>query len=270
MLNRPFSGRATLCVAAAFLFAAPAALGQEVVRDDDWCDDHGDRDRGWACEVREYTLGALDDVRVDASPNGGISVEGWDRNEILVRARVTARADTDSEAQGILSQVEVSAGATISSDGPRMDRDESWSVSFKVYAPRNTDLSLRTTNGGIGIKQVAGDIDFRTTNGGVKLDGVAGDVSGSTTNGGVRVVLTGSEWQGAGLDVRTTNGGVRIMIPEGYNARLETGTTNGGLRFDFPVTVQGRIDRNLNVDLGSGGQLIRARTTNGGVVVQRS
>lgn len=46
-----------------------------------------------------------------------------------------------------------------------------------------------------------------------------------------------------------------------------TETRNGQIRLGFPVTVQGRLDRNLNVDLGSGGPPIRVRTTNGGVRV---
>jgi len=92
---------------------------------------------------------------------------------------------------------------------------------------------------------------------------------GRTTNGGVKVALTGSQWDGEGLDVTTTNGGVVLEVPSDYNAHLETGTVNGGVRMDFPVRVQGRLDRELSTDLGSGGPTIRARTTNGGVVVKR-
>ena len=44
---------------------------------------------------------------------------------------------------------------------------------------------------------------------------------------------------------------------------------NGNLSIDFPVTVQGRITRELAVNLGSGGPTIRAMTTNGGVRVKR-
>jgi hypothetical protein len=38
---------------------------------------------------------------------------------------------------------------------------------------------------------------------------------------------------------------------------------------DFPVTVQGRIDKRLDVTLGQGGPTIRVVTTNGGVIVGR-
>jgi hypothetical protein len=67
----------------------------------------------------------------------------------------------------------------------------------------------------------------------------------------------------------TSNGGVHLLIPSSYSAQLETGTTNGGIDIDFPVTVRGRIGRRITTELGRGGPLIRAITTNGGVDVRR-
>jgi hypothetical protein len=60
-----------------------------------------------------------------------------------------------------------------------------------------------------------------------------------------------------------------MSVPENYSAHLETGTVNGHLSVDFPVTVQGRITRELAVNLGSGGPTVRAMTTNGGVRIKR-
>lgn len=58
-------------------------------------------------------------------------------------------------------------------------------------------------------------------------------------------------------------------MPDDYNARLETGTVDGGIEVDFPVTVEGRIGRELSVDLGAGGPTLRVLTTNGGVRIDR-
>jgi DUF4097 and DUF4098 domain-containing protein YvlB len=105
----------------------------------------------------------------------------------------------------------------------------------------------------------------------VRLQDVGGRVNGETRNGGLNVTLNGSKWDGEGLDVQTSNGGVDLRIPDDYNAELETRTVNGGLRIDFPITVQGELTsrRGLSTTLGSGGPLIRARTTNGGVTIRR-
>lgn len=263
-----------LCALALCFWAIPATAQQtRVVEDDDWCerDSWGDRDHDRVCEVRETTLSADRElIRVDGRANGGIKVRGWERNEILVRAKVQARAESESEARSLLDEVRIELGSTIRADGPRTYRHESWSVSYELFVPHSSNLDLETVNGGITIEDIGGDIDFRATNGGIKLGGLSGDVSGSTTNGGLRIELTGDRWQGEGLDVRTTNGGVRISIPDSYSARLESGTVNGSLRIDFPITVQGRIDRRIQAELGSGGQRIRAMTTNGSVTIQRT
>ena len=69
--------------------------------------------------------------------------------------------------------------------------------------------------------------------------GAGGDVRAHAQNGGLNVRLTGTHWEGAGLDAETQNGGVRLVVPEGYSARLTTGTVNGGMRTDIPITVSG-------------------------------
>ena len=111
---------------------------------------------------------------------------------------------------------------------------------------------------------------METTNGGISIQNLAGDVKGRTTNGGLSVELTGKMWKGDGLDLRSTNGGIDLAIPAKYSAELETGTVNGGIEVDFPITVQGRIGRSLKATLGDGGPRVRVKTTNGGVHIHRS
>jgi hypothetical protein len=263
-----------VCVfAAVAALAGPTVNAQRRTPTNDWCanESWGD-DREGVCEVREYTVPAAGaTMTVDASPNGGINVDGESRGDIFIRARVVATADTVEEARAIASRVQVIATADrVEANGPRnAGRHEGWHVSYRLQVPPQTPLSLRTTNGGITIDNLNSRLDLRTTNGGLKLSRVGGDVEGRTTNGGVDVTLDGSGWQGAGLDLETTNGGVRLTLPDNYNAHLETATTNGRVSIDFPVAVQGTLGRSLSTDLGSGGPTIRVRTSNGGVKISR-
>jgi DUF4097 and DUF4098 domain-containing protein YvlB len=255
-----------------WLAAVPAAAQSRTVQDDEWCNErwYGEHDRAQVCEVREHRLPARERLAIDGRANGGITVRAWNRDEIVIRAKVQAEADDEQDARAIASAVTVEAGGTmVRADGPETNRHDHWAVSYRVFVPRRTNLSLETTNGGIGVYDVMGRIDVEATNGGVRLEGLGGNVRGRTTNGGLHVELSGDQWDGQGMDVRTTNGGVRIVIPDGYSARLEAGTTNGRLRIDFPITVQGRIDRRITTDLGRGGKLVRVTTTNGGVVVTK-
>jgi len=239
---------------------------------DDWCRNGSDGRRVKHCEVRESTLQGVNPLDVDAGQNGGIHVHGWDRADVLVRARVETWADTDSEARALASGVRVDAtGTTVRAEGPTHEqgRDQSWSVSFDIQVPRTAMVTLHTVNGGIAIDDFHGTAKFRASNGGVSLTNVGGDISGQTTNGGVTVNLEGDRWDGAGLDVETHNGGVRVSMPDNYSAVLDTGTINGRINIDFPITVQGRLSDHLTTTLGSGGAKIRAVTTNGGVTIRK-
>ena len=222
------------------------------------------------CEIKEQTVPAGGTITVDARKNGGISVKGWDRNEILVRARIQAAAASQNEADELAKQIKIeTAGGKISADGPANRKDYHWDVSYEIVAPRRSDLSLETYNGGISITDVSGRIEFTGHNGGVVLRRVGGNVRGGTTNGGLVVELDGARWDGEELDVKTTNGGIVMSLPEDYSAHLETRTVNGHLSIEFPVTVQGRITRELAVNLGAGGPTVRATTRNGGVRIER-
>ena len=236
-----------------------------------WCErDSWGRDGDHFCEVREMTLSPVDVLHVDGGQNGGVRVIGWEENEVLVRARVWARARSGSDAEALADAIELtSAGGRIRAEGPRTGRRESWSVSFEIYTPRDSNLDLEANNGGISISDVRGQIEFRTRNGGVHLEGLGGDVRGRTQNGGLKVELEGDRWDGSGLDVETQNGGVTIDVPQGYSAEFETGTVNGGIDLAFPITVSGRLRGNIHTTLGEDGPLVRVKTTNGGVKVRR-
>ena len=240
--------------------------------DDDPCRDAGwDDDYYRTCEVREESM-AAQPLTVDAGRNGGIMVQGWDRNEILVRAIVSANARSEADAKQLASEVQVQvAGGKVSSTGPTTERRQWWSVSYRINVPRRNDLDLHANNGGVSITGVSGAIRFDTTNGGVRLNELAGDVRGETRNGALNVVLSGDRWDGAGLDVQTSNGGVTLTIPEGYNADLSTRTVNGGFRTDFPMTIQGELSprQGITTTLGSGGPPVSVRTTNGGLRIQK-
>ena len=252
--------------------AASASGRQSQRSSDDWCRDQGRNyeDAGF-CEVRELTVPTSGSLSVNASPNGGIKVEGAPRSDVFLRARIVAAASSEDRARQIVSEVRVQpSGDRIEAEGPQnLGRRESWHVSYELLVPMQMSLSLKTVNGGLSVKGVEGRIEATTTNGGVRLTDMAGDVRGRTTNGGIDVDLDGASWRGEGLDVQTSNGGVRVAIPDGYSASLEASTVNGGLNSDFPVTLDGRRSRNIHATLGAGGATIRVRTSNGGVRITR-
>jgi hypothetical protein len=237
------------------------------------CDSRQERDgdRSTHCEVKEFTLPAMKAISVDAGRNGGVTVKGSPRTDILVRARIDTWARAGVDPRGLVGQIQIAtAGGQIQANAPAFPDDQGYAVTFEVLAPSRTDLRVNAHNGGISISDVSGQIDFHTVNGGVKLSRLGGNVRGDTTNGGLSIDLAGDRWEGQELRAETRNGGISMTVPERYSARVEASTVNGRVMLNHPdARMTGDDRRNVSVTLGSGGGLIRAETRNGGIVLKR-
>ncbi len=237
------------------------------------CDEHNHWNHlATHCEIKEQTMAASSGaIEINPGSNGGVSVKGWSRSDVLVRAKIETAAPSDGEARGMVSAIRFASGSGhLVAAGPTHDENHYWSVSYEIFVPHQTDFHATSDNGGIHVQDVKGNLSFSTSNGGLHLARIAGEVKGRTTNGGVHLELAGDHWDGSGLDLETTNGGVHVNVPSAYSAHFETSTTNGGMHVDFPVMVQGKISKDLSFNIGSGGPTLRVTTTNGGVHIQKT
>jgi hypothetical protein len=267
----------SICVLSA-LSSAPAQTGfvdnsERTLR----CDEEFNRDsnRVRSCEVREQSLASTGSLHIDAGPNGGVFVKGWNQPGVLVRSKVEAWSDSPSDAQALRSAVQVHAApGEVAASGPSADGERGWSVSYEVFVPHNTGLALETTNGGLRVSDVDGTMNLHAVNGGLHLTRLGGNVTATTVNGGVHVELMGDHWEGRGLEASSTNGGVHVSVPQTYSARFEGSTVNGSIQSDFaelPVTREREHSRPQSIRgaLGGGGASIHASTMNGGLVFAR-
>ena len=129
-------------------------------------------------------------------------------------------------------------------------------------------INVVTTNGGVTLKGLTGQVAARTTNGGVTGSGLTGGVEARTTNGSVSVELpsVGKEK----ISLGTTNGALTLTIPVTTKADLSATCTNGGINvsddFKFETTESSR--RRVEGRLNGGGTAIELHTTNGGIRVR--
>jgi hypothetical protein len=223
------------------------------------------------CETRDLTMSthAGQPLTVSADPNGGIAVHGWDGPNVRIRAKIQTWSNTEAEAAARAKRITIGTANNILR-AAEPDNEKNWSVSYEIFVPRTTALALNTVNGGISLDNLNSTITFETTNGGVSLANLGGSVKGETTNGGVNITLSGSKWEGKGLDVATTNGGIHWKLPRTYSAQLVTSTNMGGIRTSLPVTKSGMFHKEVTASLGQGGATVKAVTTNGGIDVSQA
>jgi hypothetical protein len=243
--------------------------------DDEWLENC--RSTRWngrrptACEVRVKSIPARSPLTVRPGRNGAVHIIAHEGKNIEVHTRLQASDGSRADADDVLKRINVDLGETITATGPETGHGASWSASFVIYVPRNTNVDVTTENGPIAIKNVFGRMELSAQNGPISLSGVGGDVHARAQNGPLHVRLTGTRWSGEGLDAETRNGPIALVIPRDYNAALETGTVNGPMESDFPITVtlNGRRWKQFTTTLGNGGAPVRVVTTNGPVSLRR-
>jgi hypothetical protein len=199
--------------------------------------------------------GAVAVLDVQGSRNGGVSIRGWDRADIVVKACKFAAADDEATAQALLNQI------TVSTEGGRVRAIEpterpsgrgSWVVQFSIFVPRDLQIEASVHNGGLALSNLTGKVTGRaqnggisisrsggvespielyTQNGGISLNDVEGRVNAKSANGGIS--LTGGRGD---VKLISQNGGITIKLPEGSWAgeSLEARSENGGLVLRVP------------------------------------
>lgn len=235
--------------------------------------------------------------------NGRITVEAWARPEVRIQITRSVRAGDDAKARELLKKlkadVEVRQGRVdIVSRFPRRQESiglwdilgrkvASLQIHYYVQVPRETDVTLETSNGEIRVRGVNGDLEASTTNGDVRVAQAEGQIELSTTNG--EVELTGASGSARarttngsvvaevravgpkdGVELSTSNGNVEVYLPNDVKATLQAQTTNGRVSVAFPVTTRGVMSsKTVRGTINGGGAAISLATTNGNVEVRR-
>lgn len=289
------SRSAAFAIAAAFLaLALPAAAERTVTIDGGGrggCSgthmNFGDRLTARGEETVTLSRAEAKGLVLEGSRNGGITVRGDDANVFAVTACTAAAGDDEASARALLAKVALrSAGGRVSIEGPE---GEPWRGFLVVTAPRDADFSVSTRNGpvsltGLGgtisvtakngpvsLSNLSGSVEVDASNGPITLKGSSGDIRLRAVNGPLTIALTGTRWEGKGLEADAQNGPVTLRLPEGWGSgvRVESSShapfscrasaCDGARRQDGTST---RL-----VEFGGNDQAVRLSTKNGPVSI---
>jgi hypothetical protein len=198
--------------------------------------------------------------------NGSVQVEGWDRNEVEVRAVKTAENDSRD-----VDRVEIE----VDSHPDKVDVHTRYpdgegagvAVEYHIYVPNRVLLgSVRTVNGSLIVRGIDGSGELCSVNGDVEVLESSGRFNAKTTNGNLRLELRELA-DGAPMNLETVNGSVELGLPWDARADLNVHNMNGDLYSEVPVTSTAALpgSRDFHGRLGRGGGAISVRTVNGGI-----
>lgn len=225
--------------------------------------------------------------------NGHVTLEPSGTNEIELEVTYKAYGMTEQEAELNCNEL----GRTIDADGGRViisatKPSNVWSASvgFKVKAPEQCGLKIKTSNGAITVKGFQSGVVAESSNGTLKIYDVAQQIQASTSNGTIDVrnalgpvdlntsngkILLSGRVVGEENKLRTSNGRVTLALDPACLTEVTARTSNGSVKCSAHTQrVLDEGKRSMHVIVGEGtdeesvtGKL-NVRTSNGTVRIE--
>jgi hypothetical protein len=238
-------------------------------------------------EEKTITKAEAPNLKVQADSNGGLQVEGWDKDSYSVTLCKAAKPGSDAES--VLGQIKLTfSNGELGVSGPNSRHQ--WSAHLLIKAPRGAVMDLNVHNGPMGLHQVEGNLKVHAVNGPITVRGCKGELNLSaengpvsleensgkldvkTQNGPINIDLDGTNWNGAGMEAHATNGPVTLRVPAGYQSGVILESDgNGPFSCRASVCDQGRKtwdEEHKRVEFGAGPTLVHVSTVNGPVTVR--
>ncbi|HET9802857.1 MAG TPA: hypothetical protein VFP96_06460 [Candidatus Acidoferrum sp.] len=255
-------------------------------------------------EDKAFSKSEMPVLRATGETNGGVQVTGWDKDNYSVTLCKAAAPYDD--AQQVLAQIKMSVeSGEVRVKGP--SNHDGWTAFLLIRAPKSASVDLhvnngplslysvdgkilaRAVNGPITAKNCKGEIRLTAQNGPITADGTSGTVelhtengpitsnetSGNvdirTQNGPIEVALSGTNWDGTGLQAHAQNGPLTVRVPQGYKSGVVI-ESDGHSPFHCGASVCSEArktwdDDKKRVEFGSGPTVVHASTVNGPISI---
>jgi hypothetical protein len=153
-----------------------------------------------------------------------------------------------------------------------------------ITVPVDTSVQLKSTNGGISVEGVRGEIEVSSSNGKIDLVNVSGTVVAETNNGSIRASMD-SVAPSKPLSFSSLNGSIEVTLPANLKANLKMRALHGSIWTDFEMNVTGnrpqtaaggsnakfevKFDRTMYGTINGGGVEANFSTLNGRIVIKK-
>jgi hypothetical protein len=197
--------------------------------------------------------------------NGSVQVDGWEKEEVEVRAVKVAQNDPQDLERVEIDVQSCPAHLLVRTKYPKGE-GVAVSVDYHIHVPYRVLLgSVETVNGSVLVRGIEGTGALRSVNGNVEVLNSSGRFSARTTNGNLRLELRRLT-DGGPMAIETVNGSVALGLPANARADLKILSMNGEFSSELPVASQGSLTtRSFHGRIGSGGGEVSVRTINGGI-----
>ena len=235
----------------------------------------------------EQTL--LDEIKIDAQQQGDkitIKVTGPSLQQrsvtfgvhISPTARLRVAVPRSANINAVSGDGSIRAEAI---EGRIMLRTSDGSV---TVARLGGDVQIRSGDGSIRVDNATGKLDLETDDGSVTVEAQPSVLRLSTGDGSVRVALDPDTVMAENWDITTSDGSITLALPGQFSAEIDAETSDGVVRTNHPLLgdeddrEDGDNDsrrerrerrRQLRAKIGDGGKLLKMRTGDGSIRIER-
>ncbi|HEY0765871.1 MAG TPA: DUF4097 family beta strand repeat-containing protein [Pyrinomonadaceae bacterium] len=210
--------------------------------------------------------------------DGQVTIRGWDKQEVTYNATKAAHDEDTLKSISIESQQQ---GEAVSITATNNDQ-ESGSVNFELYVPRQSTLHVSSGDGALNLEGVKGQITLRSGDGPIEVSNGGGQLQVNTGDGVIRVIKfegqvdarTGDgeinlDGNFDAVTARTGDGAISLSVPAGSSFTIETNgpdeISNEGFTVAEDITPSPRVKR---WRIGNGGKVFILKTGEGKILLR--
>lgn len=201
---------------------------------------------------------------------GAIDIQTAEQDKVEVIVTKESKSKLAKASQEVLKDFELAfehEGSDVRIDGAFKRGREHWrkklnrlKIHFLVTVPRQYNIDLDTSSGGISVADLDGNVRAKTSGGNLRLGDIAGTVWGRTSGGNIELTSCGGQ-----AELKTSGGSIEVVNVAGD---VQARTSGGNLRFG---AVQGSIwgktsGGSIKVAKCSGGADVQ--TSGGNIILQ--
>ncbi len=189
-------------------------------------------------EKIEFGVGGT--VSVIGAPNGSISIEGWQKNEVEISAEITNEAATEADL-ALLSKVNgfviddtfgkiriISVGTHDKKYVKKFDKkfpkyllETPFRIDYKIKVPFYTDLDINGGKGDFELSNVDGGMRINLIESNARFNLVGGLLDATVGSGTVDVAIPTRSWRGRSTTIQLASGTMNVFMPLNFNANLD-------------------------------------------------
>ncbi|HRH47004.1 MAG TPA: hypothetical protein PKY82_35485 [Pyrinomonadaceae bacterium] len=225
-------------------------------------------------------LGAGGTLTIIGAPNGSITIEGWNKNEVEISAEIEMQGANEADLAEIakvsgfaidqqFGHVTIMSVGThdkeylkkVTKNFPKKLLNSPLKIDYKIKVPNYCDLDINSGTGDLTLSKVEGAIQIKAYEGNASLNLTGGMVNATFGKGNVDVKIGNRSWRGRESSVQLANGTLNVQFPNNMNAEIDASVLRNGKIENSLTTLKPRnqtkfSETSMLAKSGNGGALL--------------